>query len=124
MHAKSFKKSERLHSYKLIQMLHDDGISVELSVLKFTYLVIDTALSGVDRQVLIHVPKRLIKRSVDRNLLKRRIREAYRLNRPTACVQNGKCVLLKYTYFVNTMASYKGIENDIIQSLEYIDNAM
>lgn len=37
----------------------------------------DTAIPAM----AVSVPKRLFKKAVDRNLLKRRIREAYRLNR-------------------------------------------
>ena len=33
-------------------------------------------------KMAVSVPKRLFKRAVDRNLLKRRIREAYRLQKP------------------------------------------
>lgn len=76
----TFRKEERLCSRKHLDLLFKNGSSFLLYPFRISYLFID-APSDVQAQVVINVPKRRYKRAVDRNLLKRRIREAYRLNK-------------------------------------------
>lgn len=75
---RKFPKTERLHSRKLIKELFDKSSSFFLYPFKVIFL---PALSGETNQVLISVSKKKLKRAVHRNLIKRRIREAYRLNK-------------------------------------------
>jgi len=74
-----FKKEERLCNKRLINALYQSGSSFILYPFKVVYHATDEL--GVPAQVLISVPKRRFKRAVDRNLLKRRIREAFRLQK-------------------------------------------
>ncbi|WP_394346877.1 ribonuclease P protein component [Pedobacter nototheniae] len=57
-----------------------NGSSFLLYPFRISYLFIDYQ-ADVQAQVVINVPKKRYKRAVDRNLLKRRIREVYRLNK-------------------------------------------
>lgn len=72
-------------------------------------------------QVLINASKKKIKRAVDRNKMKRRIREAYRLNKQpfydALNSQNKKCVLA-ILYTSRRLSDYKLIENKIILILQ------
>ncbi|MFD2286822.1 ribonuclease P protein component [Pedobacter petrophilus] len=76
----TFRKEERLCSRKHLDLLFKNGSSFLLYPFRISYLFIDESAS-VPAQVVINVPKKRYKRAVDRNLLKRRIREAYRLNK-------------------------------------------
>lgn len=76
----TFNKEERLCSRKHLDLLFKNGSSFLLYPFRVSYLFIDVATT-VPAQVVINVPKKRYKRAVDRNLLKRRIREAYRLNK-------------------------------------------
>ncbi len=73
----TFKKPERLSREKLIQELFHKGSSFYL----FPFKVIFLPGKGAASQVLVSVPKSIFKRAVDRNRIKRRIREGYRLNK-------------------------------------------
>lgn len=80
MIANNFSKSERLHSKKDIQELFARGSSFYL--FPFKVLVHKQTINSVIRhQLLISVSKRNFKRAVDRNAIKRRIREGYRLQK-------------------------------------------
>lgn len=88
----TLRKSDRLHHRTLVKGLFDHGKSMYEYPLRLTWRVLtDEDLSsefrhgvpeGIGRtQVLITVPKRMRRRAVDRVLMRRRIREAYRLSR-------------------------------------------
>ena len=73
-------KLERLKSKKLIEKLYQDGNSVKSFPLRMMYL--QTAhTSDFPAQVGVSVAKRNFKLAVDRNRIKRLMREAYRLQK-------------------------------------------
>ncbi|MDP2385235.1 MAG: ribonuclease P protein component [Bacteroidota bacterium] len=76
----TFSKSERLSSKKDISLLYTTGQSKPFYPLKVFWRE-HVFESEYPIRVLITVPKRSFKKAVDRNLLKRRIREVYRLNK-------------------------------------------
>ena len=78
----TFTKEERLCSKKLIDLLFKNGSSFLLYPFRVSYLLADQP-SRYPCQVLINVSKKRYKRAVDRNLIKRRTREAYRLIKGT-----------------------------------------
>jgi len=74
----TFNKEERLCSRKLLDLLFKDGSSFLLYPFRVSYMVVDVPHS-FPAQVVINVSKKRFKKATDRNLIKRRSREAYRL---------------------------------------------
>ncbi len=76
----TFSKQERIVSNKLIETLFGKGDSQALTAypLKVVYLQTSHIEGAAPIQILISVPKKRFKHAVDRNRVKRQIREAYR----------------------------------------------
>jgi ribonuclease P protein component len=79
-HSFAFPKREKLTGKKTIEELFKNGSSFYLHPIKVKYIKESDPTIDYHR-ILFSVPKRSFKRAVDRNLLKRRMREAYRLNK-------------------------------------------
>jgi ribonuclease P protein component len=77
----SFAKGEKLCGLKAISELFSVGKPLTLPPLKILYRVMPEDPSLEPVRVLISVPKRYFRKAVDRNLIKRRLREAYRQNK-------------------------------------------
>lgn len=87
-----FGKSIKLCSEITISELFREGIIVYNHPLKIYYQANNLDFS----RVLISVPKRSFKRAVDRNFIKRRIREALRLNNFARFFDNSKDISIVY----------------------------
>lgn len=97
----TFSKEERLSGKKLIDELFRSGSFFYLYPFKVQFLEYKGNASN-PVQVLMAVPSRSFPLAVDRNLIKRRMREAYRLNKQElydslARQQKKKLVALIYT---------------------------
>lgn len=73
----TFGKQEKLKSRKLIGRLFEEGKSVKKFPIRLIYLQTEQA-SDFPMQASFSVPKRNFKKAVDRNRIKRLLREAYR----------------------------------------------
>lgn len=77
----SLGKEERLKSGLAIQDLLKNGKAVSEFPLKIYWSISNGHRQKFPARVAVSVPKHKFKRAVDRNLMKRRIRESYRQNK-------------------------------------------
>ena len=80
--SKSFPNTEKLKSQKLIERLFLEGNSISVYPLRLVYLK-EPSENGATLKTGVSVSKRNFKKAVDRNHIKRLLREAYRLNKST-----------------------------------------
>jgi ribonuclease P protein component len=104
----TFKKEERLCNKKLIDGLFHSGSSFLCYPFMASWLFIEGP-QQFPVQILFSVSKRRFKRAVDRNLIKRRMREAYRLNKQEYLYDllnsKGKKIVLSVGYIGKEIAS-------------------
>jgi ribonuclease P protein component len=116
----TFKKEERLCSKKLIEELFHDGSSFLLYPFRIVWLKHGLPVE-VPVQALINVPKRRFKKAVERNLLKRRIREVYRLHKADQLYpflkSHSAQLLLGIQYVGKDIADYEFIHKKFILAL-------
>ncbi len=106
-----------------MEKLFREGRSFYLS--PFRILILEEKSTG-ERPVVrmaVSVPRKIFKRAVKRNLLKRRIREAYRLNRSVLTeflAEKGICLDMIFIYTSREILPYREIEDKIVLSLRKI----
>ncbi|MFZ2285756.1 MAG: ribonuclease P protein component [Bacteroidales bacterium] len=77
----SFSKGERLCGIKAVSELFSGGRTVNMPPLRLIYRILPADENLQTLRVMISVPKRHFKKAVDRNLIRRRIKEAWRMNK-------------------------------------------
>lgn len=121
----TFSKNEKLCSKKDIQQLFQEGNS--FLVYPYRILWLKTKNPGTPQcRVLISVSKRNFKHAVTRNLIKRRIREAYRLNKSIVLehlAENHTSLSLAIVYVGKKVEGFNLFQNKIIVSLKRLIEA-
>jgi len=114
-------KSERLCSKLVINQLFNEGKSFYESPFKVFWL--ESNINSKDNliQVLISIPKKNIKKAVERNYIKRTVKEAYRLNKHIITEKlepQKKTGLLALVYTGKQIHNWQFIQNKIILILQ------
>ncbi|MDR2843208.1 MAG: ribonuclease P protein component, partial [Candidatus Symbiothrix sp.] len=122
MKSEPFSKAERISIQREIDRLFNEGSAFTVYPLRVLYLE-TKPLSGVSASILISVPKKRFKRAVQRNRIKRLVRETYRKNKHSllASLQTQDTgLLLAFVYVSNHLCSYSEMETAIKKSLQIL----
>ncbi len=115
-------KSERLNAEKSIKELFNEGSSFFLFPFKVQFFVKKDCQTGT-RQVLFSVSKRKLKKAVDRNFVKRRMKEAYRLNKDHLSLKNIE-LNLGLIYVGGILMEFSEIQPKIILCLKKLQTLL
>ena len=124
----TFSQAERLKSKLVIDKLFAGGNGSFASFpLRIVYMRVDKAdssnMADVPISILISVPKKRFHHAVDRNRIKRLVRESYRTHKDilwNALTDQDYNLAIAFICITDTLPEYKKVEKAVIKALNKI----
>ena len=121
-------KRERMVSRKLIDSLFGGGSSSSVAAypLRAVYMTQERAQGESPVQILISVPKKRFRHAVDRNRVKRQVREAYRHHKALLydVLADHQQLLLAFVWLSPTHLPTRDVESRIVSLMHRIGEKM
>ena len=117
----TFRKEERLCSKKIFEELAAGNNSFFSHPIKLIWLQRETLPDDALVQAAFTVPKRLFKKAVDRNRIRRIMREAYRLNKHHLyehCTSKNIKLALLFVYVAKDSPNFNYVQEKLLLLLQ------
>ena len=118
----TLSKEERLSWKRYIDLLFEKGQSFVAFPLRVVYLPLEEEMSA-PVSILISVPKKKFKRAVKRNLIKRQVREAYRVRKYDLIdllTEKNKRMLIAFLYLDKEIHPFTDMEKAMTKAIRIL----
>ncbi len=119
-----FRKRERIVSLKLIETLFGGGVSQSVAAfpLRAVYMLSERQPNEASAQLLISVPKKRFHHAVDRNRVKRQVREAFRQHKDLLyqAIPDNQRLLLAFIWISDEHHSTAEVERRVVNLMKRI----
>ena len=124
----TFRKQELIVSRRLIEMLFGGGQSLSMAAypLRAVYMLKERQEGETPVQLLVSVPKKKFKHAVDRNRVKRQVREAYRYHKQllTSVLPANQQMLLAFVWLSDEHRPSSEIEGRVVSLIKRISEKL
>lgn len=120
-------KSERLNSKNSIDLLFAQGQSFVVYPFRIVYTELTEEQQAGSAAMFVSVPKKRFKRAVKRNLIRRRTKEAYRLNKHLllpVLQEHNKHLAIAFIYLDKEIRLFDNIEKKMKELLIQLASKM
>ena len=128
MTALTFRKRERMVSLRLIDDLFGGGCSRSVAVfpLRAVYKLRERNSHEAPLQLLISVPKKHFHHAVDRNRVKRQIREAWRLHKQllVETIAPDKQLLVAFVWLSDSLLPTQHVEERVVSIIKRLQEKL
>ena len=116
----SLPKQYMLKGKSVFKLINDQGLRGRFYPIGIVYLK-NGISHGSNTRIGVRVSKKRIKRAVDRNCIRRRIKEAYRKNKSLVIQPGNQSYNIIFVYLSHEPLSFHEIEHSVRQALLFLN---